>query len=196
MESWTEYKIDYSLIAPNGTLYHMDTVNNSNGFGIRSIEEAKNIEQQLMKSYKAKGYKVQSHKILSRTVTYTDWEDETLTAIFEDIVVDDSFLSDYTIEEARQLIENAVSRGFKVPKELTPEVYIKMYTARKPAVDDDYIDQICHDCAYDCMCDGIETIEDAEAYLLDIKLEGYTVPSKLTPELFLKLYKEAEEAEG
>jgi hypothetical protein len=73
-------------------------------------------------------------------------------------------------------------------------MYIEMYNARKPSVDQDYIDQICRDRAYNCECDGIETIEDAKEYLLDIKLEGYTVPAKLTPELFLKLYNESEGA--
>lgn len=115
-----------------------------------------------------------------------------LDTMFEKIVIDSSFLSDYTIEEAELLIKDAMARGFRVPKELTPELYIEMYNARKPAVDDEYIGQICRDRAYDCMCDGIETVEDARNYLLDIKLEGYTVPAQLTPELFLKLYKESE----
>ena len=108
--------------------------------------------------------------------------------IFEEIIVDDTFISDYSIEDASMLIEDAKSRGFDIPKELTPDLYIKMYNARKPSVSKDYLMQVCIDCAENCLMDGIESVEDASRYLTDLKLNGYSVPKMLTPALFIELY--------
>ncbi len=75
MNSWTEYRIDFSLITPTGKPCHIDTMENENGREICSIEEAERIAHRCTKSYESHGYTVLSHKIMSRTVTYTAWEE-------------------------------------------------------------------------------------------------------------------------
>ena len=109
--------------------------------------------------------------------------------LFEDIVVDDSYDSDYTIEEAAMLIDDAKSRGFAIPKKLTPELYLKMYNSHKKIRSKEYLMEICMDHVENCITDIIG-IDGAREYLLDMKLNGYSVPAMLTPELFLKLYNE------
>ena len=112
--------------------------------------------------------------------------------IFEDIVVDDSYDSDYTLEDAAMLIADAKARGWDVPDKLTPELYLKLYHTHKKPRSKEYLMEICKDHAEGCLMDGIDTVEDAQRYLTDLKLNGYSVPAMLTPELFLQLYKEYE----
>ena len=109
--------------------------------------------------------------------------------LFEEIVVDDSYDSDYTIEEAAMLIDDAKARGFSVPDKLTPELYIKMYNSNKRVKTQDEIMDICSDQVENCITDIIG-LEGAREYLLNMKLNGYSVPAMLTPELFLKMYNE------
>lgn len=75
MEIITEYKIDYSLITPSGKRWDTEGFQTPNGQMIHSIEDAKAIEQKSVKRYTEEGYKVLSHKILSRTITVTDWKE-------------------------------------------------------------------------------------------------------------------------
>lgn len=116
-----------------------------------------------------------------------------LIDLFKAIVVDDTFDSDYTIEDATMLIEDAKCRGYAVPDKLTPQLYIQLYNSFKKPRTPEYIMSICKDRVVNCICDGVDTIEVAADYLKDMKLSGYAVPSMLTPELFVKLYKELEE---
>lgn len=115
--------------------------------------------------------------------------------LFEDIVVDDSYDSDYTLEEAAMLIADAKARGWSIPDKLTPELYLKMYNSHKKVKTQDELMAICIDQVENCITDIIG-IEGAREYLLNMKLNGYTVPAMLTPELFLKMYKEYNNEEG
>ena len=65
MDSWTEYRIDFSLLSPTGCPVNLDTVHGSRGFAILSIEEAEDIAHNSKKSYEANGFTVLSHKISS-----------------------------------------------------------------------------------------------------------------------------------
>lgn len=116
--------------------------------------------------------------------------------LFEEIVVDDSYDSDYTLEEAAMLIDDAKARGWSIPDKLTPELYLKMYNSHKKIRSHEYLMEICKDRAEGCLMDGIDTVDDAKRYLTDIKMNGYSVPAMLTPELFLKMYKEYNDEEG
>lgn len=117
--------------------------------------------------------------------------DRNIINLFKEIVVDDTFDSDYTVEDAAMLIEDAKHRGFDIPDRLTPKMYIQLYNSFKVHRTPEYLMDICKERAEDCLCD-INTIEGARQYLKDLKLSGYTVPAMLTPELFLQLYNESE----
>ena len=75
MDSWTEYRIDFSLLSPTGRPVNLEAVHGSRGFAILSLEEAEDIASDSKKSYEANGFTVLSYKISSRTVTYTDWKE-------------------------------------------------------------------------------------------------------------------------
>lgn len=118
-----------------------------------------------------------------------------INELFDEIVVDPSYDSDYTLEDAELLIKDAKARGFGIPDKLTPELYIKMYNSHKTIRSQEYIMDICEERAVNCLTD-FGSIDDVKNYLTDLKLAGYTVPAMLTPELFMELYNKANEEEG
>ena len=71
-----EYRIDFELITPSGEQWHTTSSMTSNGLPIRSLEYAKKQCYDVTSRYLAEGYKVVSSKLMSRTITYTDWEEE------------------------------------------------------------------------------------------------------------------------
>lgn len=68
-----EYRIDFELITPSGKRWSTTSGMTSNGLPIRSLEYAENQRHNVTARYLAEGYTVISSKIMSRTITYTDW---------------------------------------------------------------------------------------------------------------------------
>ena len=71
-----EYRIDYKLITPSGKEWDSTTCMTSNGLPIRTLECAENCRHHVTSYYIAEGYKILSSKIMFRTITYSDWNEE------------------------------------------------------------------------------------------------------------------------
>ena len=71
-----EYRIDFELITPSGENWSTTSSMTSNGLPIRSLERAENQRYDVTSRYVAEGYTVISSRIMSRTITYTDWDKE------------------------------------------------------------------------------------------------------------------------
>lgn len=71
-----EYRIDFELITPSGNRWSTTSCMTSNGLPISSLEYAEKQRYDVTSRYVAEGYTVISSKIMSRTITYTEWEEE------------------------------------------------------------------------------------------------------------------------
>lgn len=71
---YTHYRIDYIVITPWGKQCTLQSESNSDGYPIRTFDEAESLAQKGLKSYASENYKVLSYSILSQTITYTEWK--------------------------------------------------------------------------------------------------------------------------